>query len=50
MTTNHTPELDALLHHAMEADFQTEKVRKSKNFQYLNQYIKKGRSSLPVPP
>ena len=42
MTTNHTPELDALLHQAMEADFQAEKARKSKNFQYLNQYIKKG--------
>ena len=42
MTTNHTPELDALLHQAMEADFQAEKARKLKNFQYLNQYIKKG--------
>ena len=42
MTTNHTPELDTLLHQAMEADFQAEKVRKLKNFQYLNQYIKKG--------
>ena len=42
MTTNHTPELDALLHQAMEADFQAEKVRKSKNFQHLNKYIKKG--------
>ena len=42
MTTNHTPELDALLHQAMEADFQAEKTRKLKNFQYLNQYIKKG--------
>lgn len=40
MTTNHTPELDALLHQAMEADFQAEKARKLKNFQYLNQYIK----------
>ena len=37
MTTNHTPELDALLHQAMEADFQAEKARKLKNFQYLNQ-------------
>ena len=42
MTTNHSPELDTLLHEAMEADFQAEKARKSKNFQYLNQYIKKG--------
>lgn len=42
MTTNHTPELDTLLHQAMEADFQAEKARKLKNFQYLNQYIKKG--------
>lgn len=42
MTTKHTPELDALLHQAMEADFQAEKARKLKNFQYLNQYIKKG--------
>jgi len=42
MTTNRTPELDALLHQAMEADFQAEKARKLKNFQYLNQYIKKG--------
>ena len=42
MTTNHTPEFDALLHQAMEADFQAEKVRKSKNFQHLNKYIKKG--------
>ena len=32
MTTNHTPELDALLHQAMEADFQAEKARKLKNF------------------
>ena len=42
MTTNHRPELDALLHQAMETDFQAEKARKLKNFQYLNQYIKKG--------
>ena len=42
MTINHTPELDALLHQAMEADFQAEKAQKLKNFQYLNQYIKKG--------
>ena len=42
MTTNYTPEVNALLHEAMEADFQAEKARKLKNFQYLNQYIKKG--------
>ena len=42
MKTNHSPELDTLLHAAMEADFQAEKSRKLKNFQYLNQYIKKG--------
>ena len=42
MTTNYTPEVNALLHEAMEADFRAEKARKLKNFQYLNQYIKKG--------
>lgn len=48
--TTASDELTLQLHQAMEADFQAEKTRKLKNFQYLNQYIKKARSSLPVPP
>ena len=40
--TTASDELTLQLHQAMEADFQAEKARKLKNFQYLNQYIKKG--------
>ena len=39
--TTASDELTLQLHQAMEADFQAEKARKLKNFQYLNQYIKK---------
>lgn len=38
--TTASDELTLQLHQAMEADFQAEKARKLKNFQYLNQYIK----------